>query len=56
MVLNEGSVVEFDSPHALLQSHNSVFAGLVEALGKTTADLIKKLAQNRHIQTEFTSI
>lgn len=43
-VLDKGVVVEYDSPHMLLQKEDGVFTGLVEELGEEAAANLKAIA------------
>ncbi|KAF9234929.1 hypothetical protein BU15DRAFT_78554 [Melanogaster broomeanus] len=44
MLLDEGRIVEFDRPAALLADHNSRFHGLCKATGKEEFTVLKKMA------------
>ncbi|KAF9230552.1 P-loop containing nucleoside triphosphate hydrolase protein [Melanogaster broomeanus] len=44
MLLDEGRIVEFDRPAALLADHNSRFHGLCKAAGKEEFTVLKKMA------------
>lgn len=44
MVLEAGKIVEFDSPHSLLQNEKSMFFSLVEKTGKQTLQKMKQSA------------
>ncbi|SHO75886.1 Similar to S.cerevisiae protein YBT1 (Transporter of the ATP-binding cassette (ABC) family) [Malassezia sympodialis ATCC 42132] len=46
LVLGQGKVVEFDSPHALLSTTSSVFYSLCERTGEL--DQLKTMARNHH--------
>ncbi|KAJ3254588.1 Multidrug resistance-associated protein 1 [Boothiomyces macroporosus] len=46
MVLEKGVLVEFDSPHALLENPDSLFSNLVEATGEENSLAIKECAKN----------
>ncbi|KAJ3257816.1 Multidrug resistance-associated protein 9 [Boothiomyces macroporosus] len=45
MVLEQGTLVEFDSPYNLLQNPKSAFSKLVDASGKNNSILIRDLAK-----------
>jgi ABC-type proline/glycine betaine transport system ATPase subunit len=45
MVLEKGSVKEFDTPHILLSDPNSLFSQLVDMTDQTTA---KRLREQAH--------
>jgi ABC-type multidrug transport system fused ATPase/permease subunit len=44
MLLEEGRIMEFDSPAALLSNPNSKFYSLCEASGKSEFAVLKKMA------------
>lgn len=44
LVMEEGTMVEFDHPHNLLQKKESVFYKMVEQTGLDAADLLHRLA------------
>ena len=44
MLLDEGRIVEFDSPAVLLSDPNSRFYSLCKATGKTEFSVLKRLA------------
>jgi len=44
MLLEEGRIVEFDSPAALLSDPNSKFYSLCKATGKSEFAVLKKIA------------
>ncbi|KAJ8331089.1 hypothetical protein O5D80_001098 [Batrachochytrium dendrobatidis] len=44
LVLDQGTVAEFDAPHVLLQNKDSVFSDLVEATGIANATVIRSMA------------
>jgi ATP-binding cassette subfamily C (CFTR/MRP) protein 4 len=49
MVFDKGRLVEFDSPHALLQQGgNSIFASLVAETGTSSAQKLTRVAQAAH--------
>ena len=43
-VMNAGTVAEYDSPHALLQTDGSLFAALVDATGDESAAELRERA------------
>lgn len=47
MVLEQGEIVEFDSPANLLAIENGHFAKLVDNTGPSNAALLRKLAQEK---------
>ncbi|KAF9156293.1 Multidrug resistance-associated protein 1 [Actinomortierella ambigua] len=44
LVLDRGQVVEFDSPHALLRRHGSLFGRLVDETGEQNATMLRTMA------------
>lgn len=44
LVMDEGTMVEFDHPHSLLQNKEGVFYKMVEQTGLDAADLLHRLA------------
>lgn len=48
LVMDAGTMVEFDHPHLLLQKPNGVFARMVNESGKATADQLKKVAYDSY--------
>ena len=44
LVLDQGTIREFDTPNALLQNPNSLFSNMVEETGPTNAALLRRLA------------
>lgn len=44
LVMDEGTMVEFDHPHNLLQNKEGVFYKMVEQTGLDAADLLHRLA------------
>lgn len=44
LVMDAGTMVEFDHPHVLLQNHEGVFYGMVQKTGKAMADTLTKVA------------
>jgi ABC-type multidrug transport system fused ATPase/permease subunit len=53
LVLDKGAIVEFDSPHALLQREGGVFRGMVEETGSNNADLLRETAKSHHEKREL---
>ncbi|KAJ3317011.1 Multidrug resistance-associated protein 5 [Boothiomyces sp. JEL0866] len=45
IVLDQGKLVEFDSPHSLLQNPDSLFSKLVESTGEANSNAIRELAK-----------
>jgi len=50
IVMDGGEVVEFDSPHSLLQDSDSFFSSLVADTGSSSAALLRKMAQHHQEQ------
>jgi len=48
LVMDKGTMVEFDHPYNLLQNKEGVFYKLVEQTGPDTADLLHGLATEVH--------
>eukprot|EP00105_Crassostrea_gigas_P042556 XP_019926704.1 PREDICTED: multidrug resistance-associated protein 4-like isoform X4 [Crassostrea gigas] len=48
MVLNQGKLVEFDTPYQLLQIEDGFFRNLVQQTGKAQAKVLQTLAENYH--------
>lgn len=44
MLLEDGKIVEFDTPHALLSDGGSKFYALCKATGREEFSMLKKLA------------
>lgn len=44
LVLDAGTVVEFDHPHSLLKNKDGVFYSMVKETGPDTADLLHAVA------------
>jgi ABC-type multidrug transport system fused ATPase/permease subunit len=47
LVLDAGRIVEFDSPKKLLENHNGIFYGMVQATGKATASHLTAIANGK---------
>lgn len=47
-VLNQGKLVEFDTPYQLLQIEDGFFRNLVQQTGKAQAKVLQTLAENYH--------
>jgi ABC-type multidrug transport system fused ATPase/permease subunit len=45
MVMDQGQILEFDSPHNLLQDIHSEFSKLVDETGKANASLLRSMAK-----------
>ena len=52
LVLEQGEVVEFDSPVALLDKPDGIFAKMVDNTGAVNASLLRKLAKEKQRQGE----
>ena len=50
-VLDEGILVEFDSPYRLLQIPDGYFRKLVLATGPANADILTAMARSHYLQT-----
>lgn len=50
LVMDAGTMVEFDHPHNLLQNPNGVFSKMVTEAGKGTSDQLKKLARENFLR------
>ena len=49
--MNAGTVAEYDSPHALLQSKDGLFAALVDATGaESAAELRERAAAHQAVE------
>ncbi|KAH6570807.1 hypothetical protein BASA60_007529 [Batrachochytrium salamandrivorans] len=48
LVLDQGAIVELDSPHVLLGRPESAFSGLVNATGQANAVVIREIAATHH--------
>lgn len=46
LVMDSGTMVEFDHPHNLLQNPNSVFYHMVEESGGGMAERLRKVAKD----------
>lgn len=44
LIMDGGSIVEYDHPYDLLQKQDGFFRNLVETTGKTTANNLEKIA------------
>jgi len=53
MVMDAGDVVEFDSPHVLLQAEGSYFSRLVQDTG-SSASVLREIAQQQHVLGSLT--
>lgn len=47
LVMDAGTVSEFDKPHTLLQIDNGIFRGMVEALGSKELDRLQIIAKEK---------
>ncbi|XP_069950148.1 ATP-binding cassette sub-family C member 4-like isoform X3 [Cherax quadricarinatus] len=50
MVLQAGRVEEFDEPHVLLKTENSLFASLVQQTGKAAAEQLRQIAEKAYFE------
>ncbi|XP_074657445.1 ATP-binding cassette subfamily C member 4-like [Tubulanus polymorphus] len=50
MVLNEGMIVEFESPFELLQDNTSLFHMMVQSTGDTEAENLIQIAEDSHLK------
>lgn len=48
LVMDSGTMVEFDHPHVLLQNPNSIFYKMVAESGKTLADQLRRIARESY--------
>ncbi|CAH1101572.1 unnamed protein product [Psylliodes chrysocephalus] len=48
LVMDQGTVAEFDHPHILLQNENGIFSKMVEDTGKGTNDQLRKVARDAY--------
>ncbi|XP_044752072.1 probable multidrug resistance-associated protein lethal(2)03659 isoform X2 [Coccinella septempunctata] len=48
LVMDAGTVKEFDHPHILLQNKEGIFSGMVEQTGKATAEVLHEVAKNHY--------
>jgi ABC-type multidrug transport system fused ATPase/permease subunit len=48
LVLQEGEMIEFDSPHELLSREDSLFSQLADATGVANASLLRQIALEKH--------
>lgn len=53
LVLDAGTMVEFDHPHNLLKNKDGVLYNMVEQTERTTADLLKGIAAEVNILANF---
>ena len=44
-MLDAGQVIQFDSPHNLLQNPSGTFYDMVETTGKGTKEMLKEMAK-----------
>lgn len=49
--MDNGEIVEFASPHELLQSKSGVFYSMIKSLGKDEAERLTKLAADNRVWT-----
>jgi hypothetical protein len=52
MVLQDGNLMEFNSPHKLLNRGDSLFSGMVNATGASTSALLKRIASKSFLETQ----
>lgn len=50
LVMESGSMVEFDHPHVLLQNIRGVFTKMVAETGNPMAEQLKKVARENYLQ------
>uniref|UniRef100_A0A1B6EBU9 ABC transmembrane type-1 domain-containing protein n=1 Tax=Clastoptera arizonana TaxID=38151 RepID=A0A1B6EBU9_9HEMI len=55
LVMGEGSVLEYNHPHLLLQNKNSTLYSMVEQTGKASAEILHKTAAENYRQKKNTS-
>jgi ATP-binding cassette subfamily C (CFTR/MRP) protein 1 len=48
LVLQDGELMEYDTPHTLLSDPSSLFSILAEATGPSNAALLRSIALERH--------
>ncbi|XP_018575091.1 multidrug resistance-associated protein 4-like [Anoplophora glabripennis] len=48
LVMDSGTMIEFDHPHVLLQNQNSVFYKMVAESGKSLADQLRRIARESY--------
>ncbi|KAI2474163.1 ATP-binding cassette sub-family C member 4 [Diabrotica virgifera virgifera] len=48
LVMDQGTVAEFDHPHMLLQNEDGIFTNMVEETGKAVSDQLKKIARDTY--------
>ncbi|KAG5878881.1 hypothetical protein JTB14_005772 [Gonioctena quinquepunctata] len=48
LVMDFGTIVEFDHPHRLLQDNNGIFYKMVSETGKATADQLRRIASDTY--------
>lgn len=46
LVMDAGSLVQFDHPHVLLQDEDGVFYGMVQQTGKAMAEALTKISED----------
>ncbi|KAF5283716.1 hypothetical protein FQR65_LT13751 [Abscondita terminalis] len=50
LVMDAGTMIQFDHPHLLLQDANGVFYGMVQQTGKTMAETLTSVAKNNFLK------
>lgn len=53
MVMEAGSIREFDHPHRLLQNRNGILRDMVEATGPQEKEMLKRMAEDKYKQDEL---
>lgn len=48
LVMDGGRIIEFDTPHVLLQKAESVFRNMINVMGATEARRLSQIAADRH--------
>lgn len=48
--MDAGYAREFDYPHILLQQSDSILTGMVEAVGQSESDQLKKMAHDTYME------
>lgn len=48
LVMDSGSMVEFNHPHLLLQNHGSIFYKMVAETGRSTTEQLRRIARDNY--------